>query len=559
MKTLPAAAPAAIGLLLAGLLVMACWPAVAQGPQSGAAGATERPGSALQSWRTAQDPDQLAAAVAQLRAASSLPAAENAQADRELAAAHAALAAGRGGEARRAYAHAAALLLGEPWDARAEFAASIAIDPAERVIDPQAPIPALITQRYAAAWSGGEPLSLRVGIAPRPGADALHLLWVTQLPQRDLTGEPLAVDLDLRGLPSGRYELRAELLDRGQRVREWAVPLAVVQQLQRDGAALGTRLDALGSPEAVAAAARYPFDLARAINGWRRRLPADFDFVAAIERSRTLVTALERGTDPLTRTTGEQRRAYASESGEILPYRLYVPERWDGRRALPLLVLLHADGEDGDAFFDGPQREALLKLAAEYQFILVAPSGFRPQADFGSAPARVLARLGARPGIAPESIGTLAERDVLDVIERVTVEYGVDRRRVYLYGNDGGGTGAWHLASRHGTTFAALASCGVAPQLADPAAWRNLPGLALVGARDPDLRRQAVREAVQVLRAARLPISRLEIRGQGSAEACAAPDARVFRFLRQYQRPLSVPDAAGARPAASRAAAPAWR
>jgi poly(3-hydroxybutyrate) depolymerase len=544
-------------LLLAALLGLAPGPGAAQGLQEATvAGTAERFAAATQAWRSAQDLDQLAAAVAQLRAASGLPPAQKAQADRELAAAQGALSAGGGGEARRAFAHAAALLLDEAWDARSEFAASIAIDPAALVIDPQTPVPALVTQRYAATWSGAEPLSLRISVVPSAGDAAVRTLWATQLPARDLAGEPLAVDLDLRGLPGGRYELRAELLDGGQRLREWAVPLALVEQLQRDAAALGARLDALGDHEAVAAAARYPFELARAINGWRRRMPARFDFPAAVERSRALVAALERGEDPLTRATGEQRRAYGAESGEILPFHLYVPERWDGRRALPLLVLLHADGEEGDAFFDGPRREMLLKLAADHQFILVAPSGFRPQAAFGSAPARVLARLGARPGVAPASIGTLAERDVLEVIERVTAEYGAERRRIYLYGSGGGGSGAWHLGSRYGALFAALASCGVTPQVADPATWRNLPGLALIGGLDPELRRQALREAVQALRAARLPVSRLEIGGQSSQEACAAPDARVFQFLRQYQRRLSAADGAGARPAATRAAPP---
>ena len=545
-------------LLLAALLGMAPRPDAAQGlPTATAAPTAERLAAATQAWRSAQDLDQIAAALAQLRAASGLPPAQKAQADRELAAAQGALAAGGGGEARRAFAHAAALLLGETWDARSEFAASIAIDPAALVIDPQTPVPALVTQRYAATWSDGEPLSLRISVVPPAGDAAMRLLWTTQLPARDLAGEPLAVDLDLRGLPGGRYELRAELLDGGQRLREWTVPLALVEQLQRDAATLGARLDALGDHEAVAAAVRYPFELARAINGWRRRLPTGFDFLAAVERSRALVAALERGEDPLTRATGEQRRAYAAESGEILPYRLYVPERWDGRRALPLLVLLHADGEEGDAFFDGPRRETLLKLAADHQFILVAPSGYRPQAAFGSAPARVLARLGARPGVAPASIGTLAERDVLEVIERVAAEYGAERRRIYLYGSGGGGSGAWHLGSRYGTLFAAIASCGVVPQVADVAHWRTLPGLALIGGRDPELRRQAVREAVQALRAARLPVSRLEIGGQGSQEACATPDARVFQFLRQYQRRLSAAEGAGARPAATRAAPPA--
>ena len=543
---------------LAGLLASVLCLAPALAPAQGQ-DAADRIAAALQAFKAAQDLDQLAAAVAQLRVASTLPPAQNAQADRQLFASQEALAGGRGGEARRALAQAAAILTGATWGAREEYAASIAIDPAMLVVDPESPVPALVTQRFPASWSGAETLSLRVGIAADGGGAAPRQLWSTPLPARDLAGEPLAVDLDLRGLTSGRYELRAELLDRGQRVRDWTVPLAVVEHLERDGAATAARLGAISGHDAVTAAARYPFDLARTVNGWRRRIPAGFDFGAAIARSGELLGALERGEDPLTRATGVQRRAYAAEAGEILPYRLYVPERWDGRRALPLLVLLHADGDEGDAFFDGPQREALLKLAAQYQYILVAPSGYRPQAAFGSAPARVLARAGARPGIAPGSVGTLAERDVLDVVERVAAEYGVDRRRIYLYGTGGGGSGAWSIGSKYGATFAALASCGIAPQVGTPGALTQLPALALIGARDPNLRRQAVREAVQELRAQRLPVNRLEIGGQLSQDACAAPPARAFEFYGLYQRRLSAAGGgAGAAPAAS-GAAPAGR
>jgi len=524
------------GLLAAGLWLLSL-PAAAQDTAADAPVA-----AALQTFQAAQDLDQLTAAVAQLRAASALPAAQKAQADRQLALSQEAVSRGHGGEARRALAQAAAILAGQAWSAREDYAASIAIDPSVLVVDPQAPVPAQVTQRYPAAWSGDEMPSLRVSVAAEKDAGEPHLLWSTQLPARDLAGEPLAVDLDLRGLRSGRYELRAELADQGQRLRAWTVPFVVVEHLERAGAELAARLEAVADHEAVAAVVRYPLDLARAVNGWRRRIPAGFDFDAALSRSRELLDALERGEDRLTRATGVQQRAYASEAGEILPFRLYVPERWDGRRALPLLVLLHADGEEADALFEAPQRLPLLRLAAQYQYIVVAPSGYRPQAAFGSAPARVLTRLGARPGIAPAAIGGLAERDVLDVIERVASEYGADRRRIYLYGTAGSGSSAWFLGSRYGNTFAALASCGVAPPITGIVLPKDLPALALIGGRDPNIRRQAVREAVQALRGRGLPVSRLEISDQSSQEACAAPPVRAFQFFGLHQRRLRAPE-----------------
>ena len=551
---------ARIGIrLLAALLVAG--PAAAQpAPPAGGPDPADRSAAALRAVELAQDPEQLAAAVAQLRLVSTEAAAPKAQADRLLSESQQQLAAGHGGEARRALAHAAAILAGAPFGAAEEYAASLALDPAALVVDTDAPLPAVVTQRYRIDWSGGAPPSLRVGNEPVAEGAAPRLLWSTELPLRDLAGEPLGVELDLRGLPAGAYRLRAELLDHGQRVRAWAVPIALVEHLARDAAALGARLDAISDHDAAVASARYPFDLARAVNGWRRRLPADFDFTVAIARSRELVAALERGADPLQRATGEQRRAYASEAaGEILPYRLYVPERWDGRRALPLLVLLHGDGEAPGDFFQGARRAALLKLAAQYQFIVVAPSGYRAQAAFGSAATRLLERAGTRPGIAPGMAGALAERDVLDVTERVATEYGVDRRRIYLYGIGSGGSGAWFLGARDGAAFAALASCGTVPPVGDAGALKEVPALAVIGGRDPDLRRQAVREAVQQLRALRLPVSRLEIGGQSSADACGAPPPAVFAFLARIQKRLSAAGGAGAAARSSADAPPGSR
>ncbi len=121
-------------------------------------------------------------------------------------------------------------------------------------------------------------------------------------------------------------------------------------------------------------------------------------------------------------------------------------------------------------------------------------------------------------------------------------EYGADRRRIYLYGTAGSGSSAWFLGSRYGNTFAALASCGVAPPITGIVLPKDLPALALIGGRDPNIRRQAVREAVQALRGRGLPVSRLEISDQSSQEACAAPPARAFQFFGLHQRRLRAPE-----------------
>ena len=72
--------------------------------------------------------------------------------------------------------------------------------------------------------------------------------------------------------------------------------------------------------------------------------------------------ASEVGRDPFPQLRGLFQKAfYSSVDGSLQPYTVYIPQKYDGRTALPLLVLLHGSGGDqlGDSAGGGKPGWAL--------------------------------------------------------------------------------------------------------------------------------------------------------------------------------------------------------
>lgn len=175
-----------------------------------------------------------------------------------------------------------------------------------------------------------------------------------------------------------------------------------------------------------------------------------------------------------TATRGDQQRHYLfAAAGQELPYRLYVPQSYDGTNPAPLIVALHGFGGDQDYFFNSVPD--LPELLERYGFIFVAPMGLARDGWYG-APLHV-------PGDAPRSGGgpaptpprtseeeaayrALSEQDVLTVLDMVRQEYRIDPERIFLMGHSMGGFGTWWLGQKYADTWAAIAPLsGVLPGL----------------------------------------------------------------------------------------------
>ena len=159
---------------------------------------------------------------------------------------------------------------------------------------------------------------------------------------------------------------------------------------------------------------------------------------------------------PLYQHVGQQYRVYEFPgTGESIPYRLFVPSRWKPGARLPLLVTLRA-GQSVDNNYREPN--SLVTEAEKRGYLVVTPMGYRPlrQPYYGS-PYQIARPKAPAPaeGWTPQE-NERAEQDVLNVIDLVTKEYGVDTSRIFLHGQNPSGSGALHLGAKYPERFAAL-------------------------------------------------------------------------------------------------------
>ena len=536
----------AVGLSLVATLLHAQTPPPGPPPAPGLTGEAALAAAVANLDRTQMTVQALGQALRTLQANMKVADAVKAEVDRLASQATASQSAGDAGSARRHLLHAIAVQRGQRWDDRAEYAGSLRLRTTMTVTDPARPFYAQLTQTYWAPYAAPSGLRMRVTVADFAAPDkVVRDLGTHEVYARDLSEEPCPFSASLAGLADGPYQIAAEVSDRGAILRRLTLNVLIVRDLDAQQVAIEQRLSKLQGFESAKATIRYPFDYARVINLGRRDLipgrnPEDsttnayFDFSAEIRHSLDLLTSLEAGKDPLLRIKGEHARHYAfSDAGEIMPYRVFVPSKYDGRIALPLVVVLHGGGADQDTYFKlrGP---VLAAEAEKHGFIIVTPLGYRPTGGWGRSAAP-----GAAPGAVPDSgrvrTAELSEKDAFNVIELVSNEYGVDRSRTYLMGNSMGGAGTWHLGAKYPERWAAIAPCA-ATSVGEGFPLEKLKGMPLlytVGEKDNVERsREMVRWARE--RGFEIPITEVKDGTHDLSIWINLPN--IFKFFEQHRR-----------------------
>jgi predicted peptidase len=162
---------------------------------------------------------------------------------------------------------------------------------------------------------------------------------------------------------------------------------------------------------------------------------------------------------------GDQERHYYFEAAkQEMPYHLIVPQKYDGKTKMPLVVALHGYGGNQDYF--SVLVKSLPELCEQYGFIFVAPMGYSTGGWYGaplSIPGNQPRSGGKQP---PPSTQTpeealrdrgLSEADVMDVVALVEKEYNIDSNRTFLMGHSMGGMGTYFLGQKHAGKWAAIA------------------------------------------------------------------------------------------------------
>ena len=489
----------------------------------------------------AQQPDlqTLTAAVRAARGASKAADDMKAKADKLIAEAQ---AAGQTGEARRRLANAYVLLKGQAWDAKQEFAWSLALRPNEVVADSALPFIAHLTQTYPASYKSAQGLKLRVS----PAAAGFDL------PARDLIEQPFGFDVVLQGKPDGSYVVTAEITDGDAVIATIAAPVQLAKGIATERASVEKRLARIQGHDGTKASIRYPYVLAETVNLGRRQLSAaDFglpfqpqpvyDFAKGLGTSAELLKSLEAGKDALYRAKGDQERHYwFEEAREMMAYHLYAPKKWDGKSRLPMVLVLHGNTRDQDYYFDRDDH-ILAKMAEQHGYLVVCPMGYRPNAGWGSSSLRPPAGGRGRGGAPDPSRlkqGELSEQDALNVLDIVTKEYPVDPARIYLFGHSAGGAGSWYMGEKYAEKWAAIAA-SAAPTAADGFPFERLKGVPIMvchGDKDDEVPVARSRTMVQAAKEHGLDPQYLEVPGATHLTIVAIVEPKVFDFFDSLPR-----------------------
>lgn len=157
--------------------------------------------------------------------------------------------------------------------------------------------------------------------------------------------------------------------------------------------------------------------------------------------------------------------------------------------------------------------------------------------DLRDNPGRRIGGLG-RGGDAPENLGELSEKDVMNVLELVRREFTIDEKRIYLMGHSMGGAGTWHLGTKYANVWAGLAPIAPAA-FGQPAGLdriQHLPVVVVQGDRDTLVRPEGTRRWVEKLKELKVAHEYLEIAGGGHGDVISRGMPNIFEFFEKHHK-----------------------
>lgn len=399
------------------------------------------------------------------------------------------------GDALRAYYHGLAVMRNQEWTPAFEFASSLEAALDHAVVEPGAHLIVSLKPFYTAPRAAA--MHMTASAVLQPGGQT-----VASGRTLDPAALPFAMPLNLPDLPAGDYTLEVRLAADGTNTAAPFVKSLPVhaEALSAEANQLRARLARVNSKSSAATTAGYAltlYDLVDrgVVNPQRYKLREEFAAANAI------LDGVEAGHDPFATRHGDFRKAYRSAVDNTLqPYRMFVPQSYDGSRPAPLLVALHGMGGDENSMFDSYNNGALKREADRVGFVVVAPKGRDTASMYRGS----------------------AEQDVLDVIAEVRRDYKIDPNRIYLMGHSMGGYGTWSVAIAHPDLFAAIGPISGGGDPAGLVKIQNVPEYVVHGNDDRTVNVNESRRMVEAAKKAGIDVVYVEVPG-GSHVSVAAP------------------------------------
>jgi predicted esterase len=346
---------------------------------------------------------------------------------------------GKYGDAIRAYYHGLAVMRGVPWTPAFEVAAGLQGRLDHAIPAPGDAVAITLTLLYNGARTDGIKMTAVVALVP-PAKSGLPEKSLASNVTINPAALPFTTRITMPADASGDYTLEVRLRVEGETPPPAArtglvkaLPMHI-EALAADAGKLRGRLSKVTKKSNPALpSAGYVLDFyERADHGDVN--PGSYHFREEFARANEILDAIEAGADPFAGKHGDFRKAYLSSVDATLqPYRILVPEVYNGLTPSPLVVALHGMGGDENSIFDA-YTGAFKPVAERAGFIAVCPKGRDSASMYRGS----------------------AEQDVMDVLAEVRRDYKIDPNRIYLMGHSMGGFGTWTIAMAHPEVFAAL-------------------------------------------------------------------------------------------------------
>ncbi len=392
---------------------------------------------------------------------------------------------GRTGEVRRLLAQGQTLLSGREWTDELDFSNSLVLRAEEVILDSKRPGTVRLEQIYEPRLHPAGALTarvflhrpLRTSLGFQPGEKVRDLTTQSEI-SRDLLDEPCRIELDWAGVEDGPYVVKAELLDRDKPLGTAFLSVELRSGLTERMRAIEDGMKKIRGFDDLRAEVIFPLERIRTVNRGQMEI-GSLRVAEELAAAEAVLASLQAGKDPFAGRTGDMERHYLLEgAGEIMPYRVYVPTKYDGRTPHSLIIALHGLGATEDSFFDS-YGKTLPKLAESHGYIVAAPLGYRVDGFYGvSVP-------GMAGGGSAQRKLELSEKDVLNVLALMRKNYAVDASRIYLMGHSMGAMGTWHLGAKYPDIWAALAPFSGYGNPAAVVAMKHIPEFVVHG--DADL------------------------------------------------------------------------
>ncbi len=412
--------------------------------------------------------------------------------------------AGKYGDAMRSYMHGLAVMHNAEWTPAVELASSLRGSLDHSLLEPGAKAIVSLTPLYPCERCAAEKMGASVSLTLVRPAQAENRLAADE--PINPSKLPFTEQVAIPETPAGDYWVTVRIT-----AGEGAVPDGVssaftkripvhIESLAADLQRLRKRLAAAPKKDASAISTAEYVAARSELMDRGEVSPLRYDFKSEFAAANAILDALEAGRDPFLGKRGDLRKAYRSGVDQSLqPYRVFVPEVYDGTKPSPLLIALHGMGGDENSMFDS-YGENMKREAQRVGFLVACPKGRDTASMYRGS----------------------AEQDVLDVIAAVRRDYRVDPSRIYLMGHSMGGYGTWSVAMAHPELFAALGPISGGGDPTGMVKIRDIPEYVVHGDNDKTVNVSQSRRMVEAGKQAGATIVYVEVPG-GSHTSVAAP------------------------------------